>query len=166
MLSRAESRDDTDGHFMCWGQTTWGTGVKAGRSRKKHSQESGVGGVSVEVRGQEQSSPGPGESTEEQGFQTPHLPQHWAGPRRQAGWDPQQSQEPWSGRGLGGSEEEGKSPRDYPPATTPSLCPLRDDQRRPKHSRGRRVTSTRWLHLAGHSMAGERGNGQRSGCDT
>lgn len=50
MLSRAESRDDTDGHFMCWGQTTWGTGVKAGRSRKKHSQESGGSVLRSEVR--------------------------------------------------------------------------------------------------------------------
>ena len=38
---------------------------------------------------------------------------------------------------------------------TPSLCPLREDQCRPKHPRGRRVTATRRLHLTGHTMAGE-----------
>lgn len=96
------------------GANNMGTAVRQGVKEGTFTRV----GVSVEVRGQEQSSPGPGESTEEQGFQAPHL-QHWAGPRRQAGWDPQQSQEPWSGRGLGGSEEEGKSPRDYPPATIP-----------------------------------------------
>lgn len=42
MPSKAESRDDTDGHFMCWGQATWGTGVKAGRSRNKYSESGTV----------------------------------------------------------------------------------------------------------------------------
>lgn len=82
---------------------------KGGRGRNIHRVR-----VSTEVRVMEQSSPGPTGSTEEQGFQTPHLPQHWAGPRRQGVWDPQQSPESWSGR-LGASEEEGKSPRHYPP---------------------------------------------------
>lgn len=35
----------------------------------------------------------------------------------------------------------------------PSLCPLGDDQRWPEHPRCRRITSPKWLHLTGHTMA-------------
>lgn len=87
-------------------------------------------------------------------------------PRDKGGGTPNRAQNP----GVAG-DEEGQRKKASPQDTTPkpptaSLCPLRDDQCWPKHSRGRRVTGSRWLHLAGHSMARERDNEQRSGCDT
>lgn len=50
-------------------------------------------------------------------------------------------------------------PQETPSAPAPaldSLCPLRDDQRWPKHPGGRRVTSAGRLHLAGHAVTGDR----------
>lgn len=98
-------------------------------------------------------------------------PHAGAVPGDQGGGSPNRAQNSGVVRDWEGQRKKGSSPKELrqdttPQPLTPSLCPLRDDQRRPKHTRGRRVTGTSWFHLTGHLMAGRRASGQRAGCDT
>lgn len=136
----------------CAGDQQHGTGMKAGKPREKEAQSQGLcrdqrSGVELTWASRVSSGAGvPGTSS------APTLGRS----QETSGVGPPTEPSTLEWQEIGRVRGRRASPQETAlQPLTPSLCPLRDDQCRPKHPRGRRVTATRRLHLTGHAMAGE-----------